>query len=84
MTKKKEPTSIKKYPEPAMKPKSDKNIFTSHKHPNSNSNAIGNNQNLFQQTRDTFQKIRAPYSNIAKKKPKKLLSLKIACYNHYA
>ena len=32
-----------------MKPKFDKNIFANHKYPNSNSNAIGNNEDLFQQ-----------------------------------
>ena len=40
------------------------------KHPNSNSNAIDNNENLFQQTRNTFEKMETSYSNIVKQKPK--------------
>ena len=53
-------TPRKKYPEPV----------TYHKHPNSNSNALGKNENMFQQTRNTFEKIGASYSNIVKQKPK--------------
>ena len=66
--KRKERTSRRKYPEPV----------TCHKHPNSNSNAIGNNENLFQQTSNTFEKIGTSYSNIVKQKPK-MLFLQIAC-----
>ena len=40
---------------------------------------MGNNENLFQQARSTFEKIAASYSNIVKQKPKMLLSLQIAC-----
>ena len=61
MRKRKERTSRKKYHEPA----------TYQKHPNSNSTAIDNNQNLFQQTRNTFEKIGTSYSNIIKQKNKK-------------
>ena len=60
MRKRKERTSRRKYPEPV--------IY--HQHPNYNSNAIGNNENLFQQTRNTFEKTGTSYSNIVKQKPK--------------
>ena len=73
MRKRKERTPRKKYPEPATKPKFNKNIFASHKHPNSNSNVISNSKNLFQQTRNTFEKIGAFYSNIVNQKPKKVV-----------
>ena len=49
-----------------------KNIFASHKHANSNSNAIGNNENLTQQTRNIFKKI-AYFSSIVKQKPKNVV-----------
>ena len=45
MRKRKERTPRKKYPKPVRKPKFDENVFASHKHPNFNSNAIGNNFN---------------------------------------
>ena len=63
MKKRKERASRRKYPEPV----------TYHKHPNSNSNAIGNKENLFQQTRNTFEKMRTSYSNIVKEKPKNVI-----------
>ena len=66
---------IKKYPEPATKPKLDRNIFASHKHSNFNSNAIVNNENLFQQKRNTFEKIGAPDSNNVKQKTKNVVIL---------
>ena len=56
MKKRKERASRRKYPEPV----------TYHKHPNFNSNAIGNTENLFQETRNTFEKMRTSYSNIVK------------------
>ena len=56
MKKRKERASRRKYPEPV----------TYHKHPNSNSNAIGNKENLFQQTRNTFEKMGTSYNNIVK------------------
>lgn len=43
-------------PETATQRKFGKIMFVSHKHHNSNSNAIGNNENLFQQTRITLEK----------------------------
>ena len=67
MTKRRERASRRKYPEPV----------TYHKHPNSNSNAIGNNENLFQQTRNTFEKIGTSFSNIVKQKPKNVFIFKI-------
>ena len=45
MRKRKECRPRKKYPEPVTKPKFDENVFASHKHPNLNSNAIGNSFN---------------------------------------
>ena len=63
MKKRKERASRRKYPEPV----------TYHKHPNSNSNAIGNKENLFQQTRNTFEKMETSYSNIVKQKPKNVV-----------
>ena len=69
MRKKKERTTRRKYPEPG----------TYHKHLNSNSNAIGNNKNLLQKTRNTSEKIGTSYSNIVKQKPKMLSFLKIVC-----
>ena len=72
MRKRKKRTLRKKYPEPAIKPVFDKNMLASHKHSNSNSNAIGKNETLFQQTRNTFEKIGASYSNIVKQKPKNI------------
>ena len=63
----------KKCPETATQPKFDKNIFTINKLLNSNSNAIGNKGNLFQQTRSTFEKIGVCYSNIVKQKPKNVV-----------
>ena len=56
MKNKEERASRWKYPEPV----------TYHKHPNSNSNAIGNKENLFQQTRNTFEKMGTSYNNIVK------------------
>ena len=69
MRKKKERTTRRKYPEPV----------TYHKHLNSNSNAIGNNKNLLQKTRNTSEKIGTSYSNIVQQKPKMLSFLKIVC-----
>ena len=69
MRKRKERTPRKKHPEPVTKSKFGKNIFASHKHTNSKSNAIGSNENLFQQTRNTFEKIGGSYSNIVQQKP---------------
>ena len=63
MRKRKERTSRRKYHEPV----------AYHKHPNSNSNAICNNENLFQQTRNTFEKIGTSYSNMVKQKPKNVV-----------
>ena len=63
MRKRKERTSRRKYHEPV----------AYHKHPNFNSNAIGNNENLFQQTRNTFEKIGTSYSNMVKQKPKNVV-----------
>ena len=60
----------KKNSEPATKLKFDKNIFASHKHSNTNSNAIANNENLFQHTTNTFEKIGASYNNTVKQKQK--------------
>ena len=73
MGKRNEYTPRKKYPEPVPKPKFGKNIFASHKHANSNSNAICNNENLIQQTRNIFEKIGAYFSNIVKQKPKNVI-----------
>ena len=56
MKKRKERASGKKYPEPV----------TYHKQSNSNSNVIGNKENLFQQTRNTFEKMGTSYNNIVK------------------
>ena len=67
MRKRKERTPRKKYSEPATEPKCDKGLFASNKHPNSN------NENLFQQTRNTLEKIGASYSNIVKQKPKNVV-----------
>ena len=63
MRKRKERTSRRKYHEPV----------AYHKHPNFNSNAICNNENLFQQTRNTFEKIGTSYSNMVKQKPKNVV-----------
>ena len=79
LRKRKELTPRKEYPAPASNSKFDKNMFASHKHINPNSNAISNDENLLQQTRNTFEKIRASYSNIVKQKPKHVVSLQIAC-----
>ena len=73
MGKRNEYTPRKKYPEPVPKPKFGKNIFASHKHANSNSNAICNNENLIQQTRNIFEKIGAYFSNTVKQKPKNVI-----------
>ena len=81
MKNKKERASRWKYPEPV----------TYHKHPNSNSNAIGNKENLFQQTRNTFEKMETSYSNIVKQKPKNVViftdsmlkSLRMKEFNKY-
>ena len=81
MKKRKERASRRKYPEPA----------TYHKLPNSNCNAIGNKENLFQQTRNTFEKIGTSYSNIVKQKPKNVViftgsmlkSLRMKKFNKY-
>ena len=74
MRKRQELTSRKKHHESETQLKLDKNKFASHNHPNSNSNAIGNNEDLFQQTRNTVEKIGASYSNIVKRKTKKCFS----------
>ena len=63
MRKRKERTPRNKYPEPV----------TYHEHSNSNSNGVGNNENLFQETRDTFEKIGTTYSNIVKQNPKNVI-----------
>ena len=63
MRKRKKLTPRNKYPEPV----------TYHEHPISISNAVGNNENLFQQTRNTFEKIETPYSNIVKQNPKNVV-----------
>ena len=81
MRKRKERTSRRKYPERV--------IY--HQHPNYNSNAIGNNENLFQQTRNTFEKTGTSYSNIVKQKPKNVViftdsnlkSLRMKEFNKY-
>ena len=63
MRKRKKLTPRNKYPEPV----------TYHEHPISISNAVGNNENLFQQTRNTFEKIETSYSNIVKQNPKNVV-----------
>ena len=81
MRKRKERTSRRKYHEPV----------AYHKHPNFNSNAICNNENLFQQTRNTFEKIGTSYSNMVKQKPKNVViftdsmlkSLRMKKFNKY-
>ena len=88
MRKRKEHMPRKKHSEPATKLKFDKNIFGSHKHPNTNSNAIGNNQNLFQHTRNTFEKIGASYNNTVKQKQKNFVLftdsvLKLLCMKEF-
>ena len=69
MRKRKSRASRRKYPEGVKY----------HKDPNRSSNAIDNNENLFQQTRNTPKKIGTSYSNIVKQKSKMLLFLQIAC-----
>ena len=69
MRKRKKRTSRWKYPEPV----------TYHKHPNSDSNAIGINKNLFQQAGKSSEQIRTSYSNIVKQNQKMLLFLQIVC-----
>ena len=81
MKKRKERASRRKYPEPV----------TYHKLPNSNCNAISNKENLFQQTRNTFEKIGTSHNNIVKQKPKKVViftdsmlkSLRMKKFNKY-
>ena len=73
MRKRKERTPRKRLPETATQATFDKNKFTRHKHPYLNSNAIGNNDNLFQPTRNTVEKIGASYSNIVRQKPKNVV-----------
>ena len=63
MRKRKNITTINRYPEPV----------TYHKHPISISHTVGNNENLFQQTRNTFEKIETTYSNIFKQNPKNVV-----------
>ena len=63
MRKRKKLTPRNKYPEPV----------TYDEHPISISNAVGNNENLFQQTRNTFEKIETSYSNIVKQNPKNVV-----------
>ena len=63
MKKRKERGSRRKYREPV----------TYHNHRNSNSNAIGNKEKLFQQTINTFEKIGTSYSNIVKQKLKNVV-----------
>ena len=63
MRKRKKLTPRNKDPEPV----------TYHEHPISISNAVDNNENLFQQTRNTFEKIETFYSNIVKQNPKNVV-----------
>ena len=63
MRNKKELTPRNKYPEPV----------TYHEHPSSISNGVGNNENLFQQARNNFEKIGTSYSNIVKQIPKNVI-----------
>ena len=73
MRKRKQRTPRAKYTEIATQPKFDKNLFASHKHTYSNSIAITNNENMFQQTRNTVGKMGEPYSKIVKQKPKNVV-----------
>ena len=64
MRKRKKLTPRNKYTEPV----------TYHEYPISIRNAVGNNENLLQQTRNTFEKIETSYSNIVKQNPKNVVA----------
>ena len=70
MRKRKERTPREKYPEIAIQPKFDKNIFASHKHTNCNSSTIGKNESLFQQSRNTVKKVGGSYRSLSSKNQK--------------